>query len=96
VVRPQYQSGTDAHLDWAFSPILNDKFHIGAVGYFYNQITGDSGTGARSTTASASDARAFLESLPELAKKGIKCEAETGVFNAPFPHGLGACEEVRR
>jgi hypothetical protein len=30
----QYQSGTDAHLDWAISPYLNDKFHIGAVGYF--------------------------------------------------------------
>jgi hypothetical protein len=43
----QYQSGTDAHLDWAVSPILTDKFHIGAVGYFYNQITGDSGAGAR-------------------------------------------------
>jgi hypothetical protein len=43
----QYQSGTDAHLDWALSPILTDKFHIGAVGYFYNQITGDSGAGAR-------------------------------------------------
>jgi hypothetical protein len=26
----QYQSGTDAHLDWALSPILTDKFHIGA------------------------------------------------------------------
>lgn len=42
----QYQSGTDAHLDWAISPYFNDKFHIGVVGYFYNQITGDSGTGA--------------------------------------------------
>src|SRR6516162_8256086 len=43
----QYQSGTDAHLDWALSPILTDKFHIGAVGYVYNQVTGDSGAGAR-------------------------------------------------
>jgi hypothetical protein len=43
----QYQSGTDAHLDWALSPILTDKFHIGAVGYIYNQITGDGGLGAR-------------------------------------------------
>ena len=43
----QYQSGTDAHLDWAISPYLNDKFHIGAVGYFYNQISGDSGAGGR-------------------------------------------------
>jgi len=43
----QYQSGIDAHLDWAISPYLNDKFHIGAVGYFYNQISGDSGAGAQ-------------------------------------------------
>lgn len=43
----QYKSGTDAHFDWAISPNLNDKFHIGAVGYFYDQITGDSGAGAR-------------------------------------------------
>jgi hypothetical protein len=43
----QYQSGTDAHLDWALSPLVTDKFHIGAVGYVYNQITGDSGLGAQ-------------------------------------------------
>jgi hypothetical protein len=43
----QYQSGTDAHLDWAISPYLNEKFHIGAVGYFYDQISGDTGAGAR-------------------------------------------------
>ena len=39
----QYQSGIDAHLDWASSPYLSDKFHLGAVGYVYNQVTGDSG-----------------------------------------------------
>lgn len=42
----QYQNGIDAHLDWAISPYLTDKLHIGAVGYFYNQLTGDSGPGA--------------------------------------------------
>src|SRR5258708_27908448 len=39
----QYRSGTDAHLDWAISPYLTEKLHIGAVGYVYNQVTGDSG-----------------------------------------------------
>ena len=34
----QYQSGIDAHLDWAISPYLSDKFHLGAVGYVYNQL----------------------------------------------------------
>jgi hypothetical protein len=43
----QYQSGIDAHLDWAISPYLSDKFHLGAVGYVYNQLTADSGSGAR-------------------------------------------------
>jgi hypothetical protein len=43
----QYQSGTDAHLDWALSPFLTDKFHAGVVGCIYNQITGDSGLGAQ-------------------------------------------------
>jgi hypothetical protein len=43
----QYQNGIDAHLDWAISPYMNEKFHIGAVGYFYDQISGDSGAGAR-------------------------------------------------
>ena len=39
----QYRSGIDAHLDWAISPYLTDKLHVGAVGYVYNQVTGDSG-----------------------------------------------------
>jgi hypothetical protein len=39
----QYLSGIDAHLDWAISPYLSEKLHIGAVGYVYNQLTGDSG-----------------------------------------------------
>ena len=26
---------------------MNDKIHVGAVGYFYNQISGDSGVGAQ-------------------------------------------------
>jgi hypothetical protein len=43
----QYQNGIDAHLDWAISPHVTDKLHIGVVGYFYNQVTGDSGAGAR-------------------------------------------------
>ena len=42
----QYRSGIDARLDWAFSPYVSDKLHIGAVGYFYNQLSGDSGAGA--------------------------------------------------
>ena len=43
----EYQNGIDAHLDWAISPYLSDKMHVGAVGYFYNQLSGDSGPGAK-------------------------------------------------
>jgi hypothetical protein len=42
-----YQNGIDAHLDWGASQFLNEHVHIGAVGYFYDQLTGDSGSGAR-------------------------------------------------
>ena len=39
----QYRSGVDVHLDWAISPILTERLHIGAVGYVYDQLTGDNG-----------------------------------------------------
>jgi hypothetical protein len=42
----QYQSGIDAHVEWAVSPYVSDKMHFGAAGYFYNQVTGDGGPGA--------------------------------------------------
>lgn len=42
----QYRSGNDAHLDWAFSPYVSDTMHLGIAGYFYSQLSGDSGVGA--------------------------------------------------
>lgn len=42
-----YQNGVDWHLDWGASKFLNKQFFIGAVGYFYEQLTGDSGSGAK-------------------------------------------------
>ncbi len=41
-----YQSGIDSHLDLAASQFLNDQVFVGAVGYVYQQLTGDSGSGA--------------------------------------------------
>jgi hypothetical protein len=38
-----YQNGLDWHLDWAASQFLTKTLHIGAVGYFYNQVTADRG-----------------------------------------------------
>jgi hypothetical protein len=41
----QYQNGIDAHVDWAASQFLTKQFQIGAVGYIYQQLTCDSGSG---------------------------------------------------
>jgi hypothetical protein len=41
-----YQNGIDWHLDLGVSQFLSPAFHIGAVGYAYQQLTGDSGSGA--------------------------------------------------
>ena len=38
-----YQNGVDWHLDWGLSQFLSKQLHVGAVGYFYNQLTGDDG-----------------------------------------------------
>jgi hypothetical protein len=42
----QYQNGIDWHVDWGLSQFLNKQVFVGAVGYWYQQITGDSGAGA--------------------------------------------------
>jgi len=42
----QYRSGNDFHLDLSFSPYVSEKMHVGAVGYLYEQLSGDSGSGA--------------------------------------------------
>jgi hypothetical protein len=41
-----YQNGVSLHLDWGASQFLSEQTHVGLVGYFYHQITGDSGAGA--------------------------------------------------
>jgi len=41
----QYQNGIDWHLDWGASQFINKAVLIGAVGYVYQQVTGDSGSG---------------------------------------------------
>ncbi|CAH2408088.1 SphA family protein [Mesorhizobium ventifaucium] len=41
-----YQSGVDMHIDWGAAQFLNEQFFVGVVGYYYQQVTGDSGSGA--------------------------------------------------
>jgi hypothetical protein len=43
----QYQNGIDWHLDWAASKFLTKQMFIGTVGYVYQQVTADSGSGDR-------------------------------------------------
>lgn len=43
----QYQSGVDMHLDWGVSQFLTKQWQVGLVGYLYQQIGCDSGTGDR-------------------------------------------------
>jgi hypothetical protein len=41
-----YRNGVDSHIDWAASHFLNEQTHVGVVGYLYQQLGGDSGSGA--------------------------------------------------
>lgn len=42
-----YKNGIDWHLDWGASQFLSERVHVGVVGYWFQQITGDSGAGAK-------------------------------------------------
>ena len=48
-VNPQtgYQSGMDGHIDIGTSWSFNESLYAGAVAYLYNQVSPDTGTGAR-------------------------------------------------
>ncbi len=41
----QYQSGVDMHLDWAMSQFLTKQVQVGIVGYVYQELGCDSGSG---------------------------------------------------
>jgi hypothetical protein len=41
-----YRNGIDGHIDWAASQFVSEQLHVGLVGYFFHQLTGDSGSGA--------------------------------------------------
>jgi len=43
----QYQNGIDSHIDWAASHFLNKNVLVGIAGYYFQQLTGDHGAGAR-------------------------------------------------
>ncbi|MHC2252166.1 hypothetical protein ACVILK_001858 [Bradyrhizobium embrapense] len=43
----QYQNGIDFHVDWGLSHFVAKNIHVGVAGYYFQQITGDSGAGAK-------------------------------------------------
>jgi hypothetical protein len=42
-----YQNGVDFHVDWGASQYLSKQLFIGVVGYLYDQVSADSGSGDR-------------------------------------------------
>ncbi|WP_244513201.1 MULTISPECIES: transporter [unclassified Ensifer] len=42
-----YRTGTEFHAEWAVTQHFSPQFSAGVAGYFYQQVTGDSGPGAR-------------------------------------------------
>lgn len=42
-----YRNDVDSHIDWAASQFLNEQTHVGVVGYFFQQLSADSGSGAK-------------------------------------------------
>lgn len=42
----QYQNGIDFHLDWGASQFISKNVQLGVAGYYFQQLTGDSGLGA--------------------------------------------------
>ncbi|MEK1869426.1 MAG: transporter [Ensifer adhaerens] len=42
-----YRTGTEFHAEWAVTKHFGQEFSAGVAGYFYQQVTGDSGAGAR-------------------------------------------------
>jgi hypothetical protein len=42
-----YKNGIDWHVDWGASHFLSKQMFVGIAGYYYHQLTGDSGSGQR-------------------------------------------------
>ena len=42
-----YKTGTEFHVEWALLQHFSKRFALGLLGYHYQQVTGDSGAGAR-------------------------------------------------
>jgi hypothetical protein len=44
--KTDYKTGTEFHLDFAVNQFFSESFAVGIIGYWYQQVSGDSGSGA--------------------------------------------------
>jgi hypothetical protein len=90
-----YQNGVDMHLDWGASQFLSKQWQVGLVGYLYNQISPDTGTGA---TLGAFDSRVagvgpqvgFIFPIGEHAQGYINVKGYKEFAAQNRPHGWNA------
>ncbi|MBL0373367.1 transporter [Rhizobium sp. KVB221] len=81
-----YKNGIDGHIDWAASQFLNEQWHVGVVGYAFQQLTGDSGNGA---TLGDFKSRVFGIG-PQVGYKFPVSEAAAGYVNLKGYYEFGA------
>lgn len=81
-----YKNGIDAHIDWAASQCLNEQWHVVLVGYAYQQLSGDSGSGA---TLGDFKSRVFGVG-PQAGYKFDVGDATTGYVNLKRYYEFGA------
>jgi hypothetical protein len=85
----QYQNGVDFHLDWGASRFLTKQLQIGLVGYLYNQVSCDGGSGDRvgcfqSRVASAGAQLGYMIPLGDLdGNVNVKAYKEFAAANRP-------------
>ena len=65
-----YRTGNELHVEWGVSQYLSKDFSVGVVGYHYQQLTGDSGTGAnlgpfKGRVTAVGGTLAYISSLPK-------------------------------
>ena len=91
----QYQNGVNMHFDWGASQFLTKQFQIGLVGYVYNEIGCDSGSGDRvgcfqSRVIGVGPQIGFIIPLSSTTQGYLKLKAYREFDNASRPDGWNA------
>ncbi len=73
-----YQTGQEFHLDYMLNQFLSETFALGLHGFFYKQITGDSGSGAilGSFKGEAAGIGPSLMWIPKIKNKDVAVSAK--------------------